>query len=62
MLANSRCEVLSVLNLKDAFIYSDHLNLQEDSVKFYHILAVHHIFMKECLRNQIYFQLYGNIL
>ena len=49
VLGNSKCEVLSVLDLKDAF-YS--LQLSEDSkgiMVYCHILGVPHIYIKECL-------------
>ena len=42
VLGNSKCEVLLVLDLKDAF---HSLRLSED----YHILEVHHTYIKECL-------------
>ena len=51
VLSNSKCEVLSVLDLKDAF---HSLKLSEDSkdtVVYYHILEVHHTYIRECLWN-----------
>ena len=49
VLGNSKCEVLLVLDLKDAF---HSLQLSKDSksiVEQYHILGVPHIYIKECL-------------
>ena len=49
VLGSSRCEVLSVLDLKEAFHW---LRLSENSKRYcgyYHILAVNHIYIKECL-------------
>ena len=47
---NSKCKVLSVLDLKDAF---HSLGLSEDSKRYcgiyYHILGVPHIYIKECI-------------
>ena len=48
ILGNSMCDVLLVLDLKDAF---HSLRLSENSkniVEFCHILEVHHIYTKEC--------------
>ena len=48
VLGNSKCEVLSVLDLKDAF---HSLRLLEDSKNigvYYHISEVHHIYIREC--------------
>ena len=49
VLGSSRCEVLSVLDLKNAF---HSLRLSENSkniAESYHILVVFHIYIKECL-------------
>ena len=48
VLGNSKCEVLLVLDLKDAF---HSLRLSEDSniVVYYHISEVHHPCIRECL-------------
>ena len=51
VLGSSKCDVMSVLDLKDA-IHS--LRLSENSRKYCGILpylAVHHIYVKECLWN-----------
>ena len=48
VLENSKCEILSVLDLKDAF---HSLRLSENSrniVEYSHILAVYPIYIKEC--------------
>ena len=43
VLGNSKCKVLSVLDLKDAF----HLvRLLEEAKKYYHILEAHHIYQR----------------
>ena len=49
VLGNSKCEILSVLNLEDAF---HSLGLSKGAKKIvvsYHILEVHHIYIKGCL-------------
>ena len=49
VLGNSKCEVLSVLYLKDAF---HSLRLSEDTKSiavYYHILEVHHTYIRGCL-------------
>ena len=49
LLGSSRCEVLSELDLKDAF---HSLRLSENSkdiMEYYHTLEVHHTCIKECL-------------
>ena len=50
LLGSSKCEVMSVLDLKDAF---HSLQLSEKSPKnivaYFHILTVHHICIKGCL-------------
>ena len=49
VLGSSRCEVLSVLDLKDAFDSLTLLEIQKDTLGSYHILVVLHICIKECL-------------
>ena len=49
ILGSSRCEVLSVSDLKDAFHSIRLLEIQKDVAEYFHILAVHHIYIKECL-------------
>ena len=49
MLGTSRCEILSALDLKDAFHSLGFLKIPKDSEKFYHMLAVLDTFIKECL-------------
>ena len=49
VLGSSRCEVLLILDLKDAF---PSLRLLENSKRYvesYHILVMLHIYIKECL-------------
>ena len=49
LLGSSKCEVMSVLDLKDAFhslcLSENHRN----TVVYFHILVVHHIYIKGCL-------------
>ena len=47
---SSRCKVLSVLDLKNAF-HSHRLpeNFKKDIMEYYHTLVEHHICTKECL-------------
>ena len=49
VLGNSKCEVLSVLHLKDTFHSLRLLEETKSTVVFYHILEVHHTYIKECL-------------
>ena len=49
VLGNSRCKVLSVLDLKDAFHSLRLFETQKDIVEYFHILAVLPIYIKECL-------------
>ena len=51
LLGSSKCEILSVLDLKDAF---HSLRLTENSKKYCHTLAAHHTCIKECLWNSIF--------
>ena len=46
---SSKCEVVSVLDLKDAFILWDCQKNHRNTVVYFHILVVHHIYIKECL-------------
>ena len=49
VLSSCRCEVLSVLDSKDA-LYSLRLwKIQKDTVESFHILVVFYIYIKECL-------------
>ena len=49
LLGSSKCEVMSVLDLKDAF-HSLRLSENHRSIaEFFHILAVHHIYIRGCL-------------
>ena len=49
LLGSSKCKVMSVLDLKDAFhslqLPENHRNI----VEFFHILAVHHTYIRGCL-------------
>ena len=47
VLGSSKCEVLLVLDLKDAF-HLDYQRTQKDIVVFFHILVAHLICIKEC--------------
>ena len=49
ILSSSRCEVLSVLDLKEAFHSLRVSEMQNNMVQYYHILVALHIYMKECL-------------
>ena len=60
LLGGSKCEVLSVLDLKDAF---HSLRITESSKKYcgiLHILAAHHICTKECQWDLTFPPQYGN--
>ena len=61
VLGNSKCEVLSVLNLKDAFHL---LRLSEEAKKniavYYHTLEVHHTYIRGYLWVWIYPPQFGN--
>ena len=46
LVGSSKCEVMSVLDLKDAFHF---LRLTENSVEFFLTLVVPHICIRECL-------------
>ena len=49
LLGSSRQQLLSVLDLKDAFDSLRLLENSKDAVESYHILVVLHIYIKECL-------------
>ena len=49
VLENSKCEVLSILDLKDTFHSLRPIEQAKKIVVFYHILKVLHIFIRECL-------------
>ena len=60
-LGNSKCEVLSVLDLKDAF---HSLRLSEKSksiVAYYHILVVLHTCIRECVWDLMFPLQYGKV-
>ena len=44
-----KCQVLSVLDLKDIFHFCDSQKIQKDIVEYCHILVVPHIYIKEYL-------------
>ena len=60
VLGSSRSEVLSVLDLKDAFDSLRLWKIQKDTVGSYHILVAFHICIKECLWDYIYHHQFGN--
>ena len=49
VLGSSKCEVLSVLDLKTPFILLDYQKIQKNIVEYSHILVVHLIYIRECL-------------
>ena len=49
VLGSSRCEGLSILDLKDAFHSLGLLKYSKDTVESYHNLVALHIYIKECL-------------
>ena len=49
VLGNSKCEVLSVLDLKDACHSLRLSETQDDIVAYSHILVAHLIYIRECL-------------
>ena len=49
VLGNSKCKVLSVLDLKDAFHLLRLSETQKDIVAYFHILVAHLIYIRECL-------------
>ena len=60
MLGNSKCKVLSVLHLKDAFHSLRLSETQKDIVVYYHILVVPLIYIKECLWDSTFHPLFGS--
>ena len=60
VLGSSRCEVLSVFDFKDAFHSLIVLENSKNIVEYYHILAVYHIYIKECLWGHIFHLQFGN--
>ena len=50
-LGSSRYNILSALDLKDAFYSYDFQRIQKDIVGFYHILVAFYTYIKECLWN-----------
>ena len=48
VLCSSRCEVILVLDLKDTFHSLRHQKILKDIVEYYHTLAAHHTYIKEC--------------
>ena len=61
LLGSSKCEVLSVLDLKDAF-HSLRLteNFLRNTVEYFRTLATHHICIKECQWDSIFPPQYGS--
>ena len=50
VLCSSRCEVLSVLDLKKTpSIHSDYQKTQRSIVEYFHILVAHLIYIRGCL-------------
>ena len=49
VLGSSKCEVLSVLNLKDAFYFLRLSEIERNIVEYSHILAACPIYIRECL-------------
>ena len=49
VLGSSRCEVLSVLDLKDTFHLLRLSKIQRDIAEYFPILVAHHIYTRECL-------------
>ena len=49
LLGSTKCEVMSVLDLKDAFIPCVYLKGHRSIVAYFHILVVHHIYIRGCL-------------
>ena len=48
VLGNSKCEVLSVLDLKDAFHSLRFQRIQRNTVEYIHTLVAHPTYIKEC--------------
>ena len=49
VIGNSKCKVLSVLDLKTHFTHYSFQKIQKGIVEYYHILGVLHIYIKECI-------------
>ena len=61
VLGSSKCEVLSVLDLKDAnSIPWDYQKVQRNIVEYSHILVAHPIYIREWLLDWTFPPLYGN--
>ena len=60
VLGNSKCKVLSVLILKDAFHHWDFQKIPRDIAESYFISEVCHIYIKECLWDWISHLPYGS--
>ena len=60
-LRNSKCKVLSVLDLKDAF-HSDCQKSPRNIVAYYHILVVLHTCIRECLWDLMFTLQYGKVI
>ena len=61
-LGNSKCEVLSVLDLKDAFTHSDCQKSQRSIVAYYYTLVVLHTYIRECQWDLRYPLQYGKAI
>ena len=61
-LGNSKCEVLSVLDLKMHFIDSDCQKSPRNIVAYYHILVVLHTCIRECLWDLMFPLQYGKVI
>ena len=48
VLGSSKCEVLSVLDLKDTFTHLDYQKTQKGIMEYFCILVVHPICTREC--------------
>ena len=60
VLGSPRHEVLSVLDLKMHFTHLDYQRILRDIAEYFHILVAHHICIKECLWDWIYYLQIGN--
>ena len=60
VLGSSTCEVLSVLDLKDASIHEDYQKITRNTVEYSLTLVAHHICIRECLWDTTYPPQYGN--
>ena len=60
-LGNSKCDALSVLDLKDTFhCVSLSESSKKNMVEFCHVFEVPHIYMKECQWDQMFPHQFGN--